>query len=173
MTKINAIRLHFNFKFNADKIALSHLCAFTTSGFTGHRVQTTTFFFLYPVSVRFPTPVGYRSHFLFSRTRFPSDFLLRSGTDHTFPSPVPDRLLFFATLRVQEALFSLLYPYHFGLSQQIHFEELHSCRLDYPCPFFLAFLWKCHPLHTSNYIDRAKRVSRFTVSHLHTPHLPP
>ena len=137
------------------------------------RVQITLFLLLYPVSVRFPAPVGYRLHFSFSCTRFPSDFPLRSGTDRTFPSPVPDRLLFFATLRVQEALFSLLYPYHFGLSQQIHFEELRSCRLDYPCPFFLAFLWKCQPLCTSDYMDRAKKSSGFTASHLRTPHLPP
>ncbi len=137
------------------------------------RVQMTTFLFLYPVSVRFPAQIGYRSHFLFSCTRFPSDFPLRSGTDQPKPSPVPDRLLFFATLRVQEALFPLLSPYRFGFPQQIHSEELRSVVRTHPRPFFHIFPWKCQPLHTRDYMDSAKGDSGFTVSHLRTPHLPP
>ena len=58
------------------------------------RVQITLFLLLYPVSVRFPAQIGYRSHFSFSCTRFPSDFPLRSGTDRHFPSPVPGAMLF-------------------------------------------------------------------------------
>ena len=74
------------------------------------RVQIATFPLLYPVSVRFPAQIGYRRPLFRFCTRFPSDFPIRSGTDHHFLSPVPGLCHFPCSVRVQIALFSPLYP---------------------------------------------------------------
>ena len=75
------------------------------------RVQMALFFLLYPVSVRFPAQIGYRRPFSLSCTRFSSDFLLKSGTDDHFPSPVPGFRPISCSNRVQTTIFPLLYPF--------------------------------------------------------------
>ena len=88
------------------------------------RVQMTTFAFLYPVSACLCAQIGYRSLFSFSCTRFPSDFRLSSGTDHSFPSPVPGFRLSLRSDRVQMNTFPLLYPVFVRLRAQVGYRSL-------------------------------------------------
>ena len=76
--------------------------SFTGSGFTAH---------------------GYRRPLSSSRTRFPPDFPLRSGTDCHFPSPVPGFRPFSLSDRVQIAIFLLLYPVSVRFSAQIGYRS--------------------------------------------------
>lgn len=87
------------------------------------RVQEAVFVLLYPVFVRLPAPVGYRRPLSSSCTRFSSDSPLRSGTDHTFPPPVPGFRPISRLDRVQEALFVLLYPVFVQFPAQIRYRS--------------------------------------------------
>ena len=106
------------------------------------RVQITLFLLLYPVFVCFPAQIGYRSPFSFSCTRFPSVFLLRSGTDHTFSTPVPGFRPFSCSDRVQITLFPLLYPVSVHFPAQIGYRShfFYSCTLAVICGLCINLL---------------------------------
>ena len=91
------------------------------------RVQMALFFLLYPVSVRFPAQIGYRRPFSLSCTRFSSDFLLKPGTDHHFPSPVPGFRPISCSNRVQITIFLFLYPFSVVFPVQIGYRSPFSC----------------------------------------------
>ena len=106
------------------------------------RVQMTVFLLLYPVSVRFPAQIGYRSPFSCSCTRFPSVFLLKSGTDHTFSTPVPGFRPFSCSDRVQITIFLLLYPVSVRFPAQIGYRSpfSFSCTLAVICGLCINLL---------------------------------
>lgn len=103
------------------------------------RVQMALFLLLYPVSFIFHALHGYRWHFSLSCTRFSSDFVLKSGTDRTFPFPVPGFRLTSRSDRVQIALFILLYPVFVWLCAKIGY-RLH---FFFSCTRLLSFFLLC------------------------------
>ena len=147
------------------------------------RVQMTVFLLLYPVFVHFPAQIGYRSHFFYSCTRFPSVFLLRSGTDHHFPAPVPGFRPFSCSDRVQITLFLLLYPVFVCFPAQIGYRS----HFSFSCTRFPSvFLLKSGTDHTfpasvpgfrlfscSNRVQITLFLLLYPCSHLRIMHKPP
>ena len=147
------------------------------------RVQMTVFLLLYPVSVRFPAQIGYRSHFFYSCTRFSSVFLLKSGTDHTFSTPVPGFRPFSCSNRVQITIFLLLYPVSVHFPAQIGYRSPFS----FSCTRFPSvFLLRSGTDHTfstpvpgfrlfsfSNRVQITLFLLLYPCSHLRIMHKPP
>ena len=107
-------------------------------------IHYTTILFPFPpyASVDLPpllhtAPQGYKWHFSFSCTRFPSDFLLKSGTDDHFPSPVPGFRPISCSNRVQTTIFLLLYPFSVVFPTQIGYRRPFSCSCTRSLSFFL------------------------------------